>query len=87
MGSTASSGDYQIDSLLSGSKWNTTTITYSFFSGGSYYGSETGASPLSEAVKNNVRNILENYIEPFINVNFVEVPDSANSYGQGLCQA
>jgi Ca2+-binding RTX toxin-like protein len=82
MESTASTGDYQIDSLLSGSQWNTTTITYSFFSCGGYYGSETGVSAISESVKNNVRNIIENYIEPFINVNFVEVADSASNYGQ-----
>ncbi|MEC4986714.1 MAG: Calx-beta domain-containing protein, partial [Oscillatoria sp. PMC 1076.18] len=80
----SSSGDYQIDALLGGSKWDSTTITYSFYSnanGGAYYGSET-VWEVSEAVKNNVRTILEDVLEPLINVNFVEVADTANSYGQ-----
>ncbi len=76
------STDYQINALLSGYKWSNNTITYSFFAGGYYYGSETGVSAVSTAIKNNVRNILENYIEPLINVDFVEVADNSSSYGQ-----
>jgi Ca2+-binding RTX toxin-like protein len=75
------SGDYQIDSLLSGYKWQSNTITFSFFNGGKYYGTET-VSPVSDAVKQNVRYILRNIIQPLINVNFVEVSDSETSYGQ-----
>ncbi|MEQ9234314.1 M10 family metallopeptidase C-terminal domain-containing protein [Coleofasciculus sp. E2-BRE-01] len=70
-----------IKALLSGHKWNSSTITYSFFDGGSYYGNGT-ISELSNPIKNTVRNILENYIEPLINVNFVEVSDAGNNYGQ-----
>jgi Ca2+-binding RTX toxin-like protein len=83
-GSSAASGDSRIDPLLGGNKWGTTTLTYSFYSGGSYYGSEAGLATVSDAVKANVRYILENVIEPLINLNFVEVTDSSatNSYGQ-----
>jgi Ca2+-binding RTX toxin-like protein len=79
---TTSSGDYKIDALLSGYKWNGKTITYSFFKGGSYYGTETGVSQVSEPIKQNIRLILERYIEPFIDVDFVEVADTGSSYGQ-----
>ncbi len=81
-GTTTSSGDYKIDALLSGYKWNGKTITYSFFKGGSYYGYETGVSQVSEPIKQNIRLILEQYIEPLIDVDFVEVPDTESSYGQ-----
>ena len=81
----ASSGDYQIDALLTGSSWDSpSTISYSFLTSdaaSSYYGSET-VSELSGAVIGNVRTIIENVIEPLIDVNFVEVADSASSYGQ-----
>ncbi len=79
-----SSGNNPIATLLAGYKWGVTTLTYSFYSGGSYYGSEAGLASVSEAVKTNVRYILENVIEPLINLNFVEVTDSSatNSYGQ-----
>jgi|GEM_PF-1098034 hypothetical protein len=78
------SGDYQIDALLGGYKWGINTITYSFYSdanGGSYYGNETGVSEVSEAVKDNVRYILETEYESIMDVDFVEVDDTANSYG------
>ncbi len=77
-----SSGDYKIDALLSGYKWNGKTITYSFFKGGSYYGTETGVSEVSEPIKQNIRLILKRYIEPLINLDFVEVPDTESNYGQ-----
>jgi len=77
-----STGDYQIDALNSGSRWSSTTITYSFFTNGStYYGAETGVSELMEATKANIRTVLEQLYEPLINVNLVEVADSTNSYG------
>ncbi|MEB3120303.1 MAG: M10 family metallopeptidase, partial [Snowella sp.] len=81
-GTSVASGDYRIDALLAGYKWGITNITFSFYSGGSFYGGETGLSVVSEGIKNNVRNILSNVIAPFINVNFVEVADSSSSYGQ-----
>ena len=73
--------DLRIATVLAGYKWGVSTITYSFFSGGSYYGSERGTVPVSDAVKKSVRDFLENTIESLINVNFVEVSDSASNYG------
>ena len=74
-------GDSQIDTLLGGIRWQGSTITYSFFSNGtSYYGDET-ASEVSPAVKNNVRFILQYVIAPYVDLEFVEVADSTNSYG------
>ena len=70
-----------IDTLLGGNPWAGSTITYSFFNGGYYYGNETGVGPVSAAVRANVRYILHNLIEPLINVRFVEVPDTSNSFG------
>jgi len=32
---------FNINTLLSGFKWSDSTITYSFFDGGSYYGNGT----------------------------------------------
>jgi hypothetical protein len=77
-----SSNDSRINALLGGYKWGGTTITYSFYGGGTYYGSETGIASVSEGVKQNVRDFLTNAIQPLINVNFEEVSDSAASYGQ-----
>ncbi len=79
----SNSGDYQIDALLGGNKWGINTITYSFYSdanGGAYYGSQT-VSEVSEAVKDNVRYILETEFESVMDVDFVEVNDTANDYG------
>jgi hypothetical protein len=81
-GTSVTSGNYRIDALLNGYKWDVTNISFSFYSGGSYYGSETGLGVVSEGIKNNVRNILNNVIAPLININFVEVADSSSSYGQ-----
>jgi hypothetical protein len=53
------SQDSQINALLSGYKWNQTALTYNF-------------SSLSNATINNIRNILENWIEPLINISFTE---------------
>lgn len=76
-----STGDYRLDALLKGTKWSGNTITYSFYDGGSYYGTET-VGEVSNTIKNNVRYIIENLIEPLVNVNFVEVSDAGNNYGQ-----
>lgn len=77
----AASNDYRIDTLSTGYKWGTDKITFSFFAGGTYYGSESSPAPVSEAVKANVRFILADVISPLINVTFTEVPDSQASYG------
>ncbi|MDY6805230.1 MAG: Ser-Thr-rich GPI-anchored membrane family protein [Cyanobacteriota bacterium] len=81
---TSKSGDYQTDALLSSYKWGTDRITYSFYddsNAGQYYGNETGVKEVSEKVKENVRDILENIYEPLLNVDFVEIPDTSNNYG------
>ncbi|ACK68289.1 Na-Ca exchanger/integrin-beta4 [Rippkaea orientalis PCC 8801] len=74
------------NTLLSGYKWSLSSsnpvITYSFYEndvfGGSYYGSETGVREVSQAVKTNVRSIL-NSLESIINVDFVEVVETNTS--------
>jgi Ca2+-binding RTX toxin-like protein len=81
LSASVSTGDYRLDALVQGNKWLGTTITYSFFDGGFYYGNEA-VGQVSNTIKNSVRYILENLIEPFINVNFVEVSDAGNNYGQ-----
>lgn len=73
------------ETLTSGSFWNQSTVSFSFFSNrnnGQYYGSEKDVSEVSEAVKQNARNIVRNYIEPFINLKFDEVADTVSSFGQ-----
>jgi Ca2+-binding RTX toxin-like protein len=79
-GVTSSNGVAAIPALNAGTRWTGNTITYSFFSGGSYYGSETGVRSLSAGAQNLARQIFAD-IQSLINVNFVEVADSANSYG------
>ncbi len=83
----ATSGNPTIEALLNAdhAAWNTSAnggvITYSFYSAGS--GSYTGREAVSEVsatIKNNVRAILSS-IATFINVQFVEVADSATSCG------
>ncbi len=84
----APTGNLAIDALLSPNNtyWNTSAnggvITYSFLSNeaaGSYYGHER-VFEVSDAIKTNVRQILAS-LESFIHVNFVEVADTASSYG------
>ena len=75
-------GDIRIDSLFYSYKWTNPTITYSFFDGGSYYGKERGVKEITGKMKSYIRDILENIIEPLINVDFVEVSDQGKNYGQ-----
>ena len=80
------SGDIKVDSLFRDAKWSSSKITYSFFDdakGGPYYSnSYKGVREITDKMKSYLRNILENIIEPLINVDFVEVEDTKNSYGQ-----
>jgi len=79
---TPPSGDNRIEALRSGYKWGTSSLTYSFYAGGNYYSSRvSNPSPVSEALKANVRHILTNIFSPVINMTFVEVPDTPTSYG------
>lgn len=77
----------QINSLVSGSQWSSNTVTYSFYEdtvwNGFYNGTgERGVKEVSEAVKSNVRSIL-NWLETVIPLDFVEVPETTvNSAGQ-----
>lgn len=80
------SGDLRIDALLHGHKWTTPTITYSFFDdakGGPYYNSKyKGVKEITGKMKSYLRHILEEVIEPLIKVDFVEVADTKDNYGQ-----
>jgi serralysin len=79
------SGNPKIDGLIYQTKWGAenNTITYSFITAqtaSSYYGSETVSEP-SNAVKQNVREIFQ-MLEQYVDVDFQEVADSVNSYGE-----
>ncbi|MDJ0659494.1 MAG: M10 family metallopeptidase [Crocosphaera sp.] len=82
--STSGASSEHIDALLSGYKWTVGddgVITYSFFKGNSYYGSETGVKEVSQEVKNNYRDIFA-WLENVINVDFVEVQETnSKTYG------
>ncbi len=77
-----------IEGILSGYQWTLPidrTLTYSFYEddifNGSYYGAETGVREVSEAVKNNIRSIIDS-IATMIEVNFVEVEETdTNTFG------
>lgn len=71
------SGSYKIDSLLSGWKWPGNTITYSFQPDDPGFSSEIDAT-----TKDEIRHILENVIEPLINIDFQEVFEAAGDEGQ-----
>lgn len=89
------SNSNDIDALLGKSranpgqsrKWNVTpggTITYSFVtanSANSYVGdpNETNIQEVNDRIKNNVRQILRDNYATVLPLNFVEVPDSAQS--------
>jgi VCBS repeat-containing protein len=76
-----------VNALLSNTSWTldaSRVLTYSFYSSsifnGGYYGDETGVKEIASGDKDNVRAILQ-WLENVINVNFVEVTESANTYG------
>ena len=74
-------GDERIDALLYPAKWTGKTITYSFLTGDKYYGSEGKIRPITDKMKGYLRNILES-LEDYIDLDFKEVPDTGDSYGQ-----
>ena len=83
----ALSGNSKIDGLINQTRWdaenNNNTITYSFITAqtaSSYYGSETVSEP-SDAVKRNVGEIFQ-MLEQYVDVDFLEVTDTADSYGE-----
>jgi hypothetical protein len=76
-----------IDALLNEEvfHWDTSSnggvITYSFYDASSgAYGTSEVAAPLSDEIKFNVRDMLAG-LETYLNVDFVEVPDSAVNPG------
>lgn len=79
-------GNPQLDGLLAQSKWDTEetqTVTYSFITSqtaDSYYGRETVSEP-NNGVKQNIRQIFQMF-EQYIDIEFQEVVDTVNSYGQ-----
>ena len=66
----ALSQDPQINALLSGYKWTKTALTYSF-------------SNLSITTINNIRNILESWVEPLINLSFAETAGIGDIHYKG----
>ena len=86
-----STGDLKIDSLLFDpmkNKWGVKTITYSLYDDdvpnsyypNAFYGDDK-LSEVSDETKNNIRTIFKSFIEPFVNLKFVEVKDIQDSYG------
>ena len=75
-----------VDSLLFGSQWVGSEITYSFYENdvfnGDYYGTETATQEVSEEIKVNVRAVLE-LLETYTDINFVEIEETdSNTFGQ-----
>lgn len=83
--SILASGDTNTDALLSGYKWSSGALTYSFYSSavfaGSYYGSEANVTEVSEAVKQNYRQIFA-WAAQVMNLQFTEVTETRVTYGQ-----
>ena len=77
-------GNIQIDAILHNHKWRGNKITYSFFDGGFYDGTkeEKNVKEITGKMKSYLRHILEDLIEPLINIDFVEVSDKGDNFGQ-----
>ena len=79
--------DVPLAALIIGKKWNIAAggkLSFSFVTpntASTYQGQETGIEPVSEAVKNNVRDILKNVYEPVIPIRFVEVNEDEGNIG------
>jgi serralysin len=73
-----------IEGLLTSYKWNFSwgnrQLSYSFFNGGSYSGSSSLPS-VSNGIRNNVRAIFDR-IQQLVNIDFVEVPETATQFGR-----
>ncbi|MGE5660374.1 MAG: matrixin family metalloprotease [Actinomycetota bacterium] len=82
--------DFDIQTLAPGDKWPVSpggTVTYSFVtaaSASSYPADadETNIGEVTEGIKNNVRQILNNLFSSVIPIKFQEVPDTTSSHGQ-----
>jgi hypothetical protein len=83
------SGNQDIDGLLIGLKWDTTSLTYSFPTDGSYYGpnyesgsgqNNVGFAPLNAAQQAAVISVLAQY-SAVSNLQFTEVTETATQHG------
>jgi hypothetical protein len=89
---------FDMNTLVNRDPWPNNKVTYSFLSDGaassyasditeynqSYgtsYNVET-VSELSETTKDNIRQVIEEILEPNLNIDFVEVSDSSDSFGE-----
>lgn len=84
--SVSPTGDNRIDGLLSGIRWGVDTLTFSFPTSGSFYGTYGGGEHLTrfEAFtplqQQAIRTILDSYSD-VANLNFVEVTESSTVHG------
>ncbi|PVE23720.1 matrixin [Microvirga sp. KLBC 81] len=89
MATTASvieSGDQNLDALLSGIRWGTLSLTFSFPESSSHYGSsyvggepKNGFLPLNEAQSTAARNIFA-MIASFTNLDLTEIQEDENNH-------
>ncbi|WP_199332561.1 Calx-beta domain-containing protein [Anabaena catenula] len=87
-GTISKSGDNRIDSLVGGYRLfssGSANVTFSFVNSttaSSYVGQGELVSELSDTIKNDVRTILKNLMEPLFGVTFTEVTETSGNYGQ-----
>jgi serralysin len=83
----SATGDQDIDGLLQGTKWNTTTLTYSFPTSGSYYGAPYASGETTNnfqaltTTQQAAAQLVFGLYESIINVNFTEVIESSKVHG------
>lgn len=84
--SVSPTGDNRIDGLLSGIRWGVDTLTFSFPTSGSFYGTYSGGEHLTKfeaftpLQQQAIRTILDSYSD-VANLNFVEVTESSTVHG------
>ena len=85
--SVSSQGNKYIDGILTGTKWGTANLTYSFPSQASYYGSSYGKSepssnfePFNPAQQAAEKSVLAMY-SAVANVSFTEVTETSTQHG------
>src|SRR6184192_3417292 len=81
-------GNAYVDGVLTGIKWGVNSLTYSFPTSASYYGSSYGSgepsnnfAPLTAVQQNAVPGILSMY-SAVANVTFSEVTETATTHGE-----
>ncbi len=85
--SNSLTGDPYIDALFSGTKWATNSLTFSFPSSASLYGSTYGSGEttsnfkaLTATQQAQIHNVLQNY-SAVANISFTEVAETSSSHG------